>query len=327
MLKVKKDIEKRSLKKVYVWTGDKYLIDLYIDKILSIYAGEQKVLNTSISQGKDIDIKEIIDQSQVIPFLADKRVILVKDSQILTASKKDEGDYLKNNLSRIPDTAVIIFIEEEIDKRNGLYKYLNKEGSICEFGPLSENQLVEWIIKEGRNNSCEITREAALYFIRYVRGDMTNMTNELRKCFSYVGTGNVSIDVINDICHQSIDVIIFKLMEEISKKEVSKALNTYKQLLLTKEPAYKIFAMIIRQITLLLMVKEGLEKKMSVPEIAKVCGVMDFAARELTMQCDSFTLKQLLDLYYKCTEVDRNVKTGAMHIETAIELFIAEIKK
>jgi DNA polymerase-3 subunit delta len=325
MKKIKEIIEKYNssyFSKMYVFTGDKYLIDLYVRHIKKMCTGSQDdVMDTLIYKGK-FDIKEVIQQSQTIPFMASKRIILIKNSGILTASQKDMGNYIKKNIDSIPESSIVIFIEDEIDKRNAFYKHMKNEDVFCEFAP-SEGQLLEWIQGQAKEQKGKISASTALFFLRFVRGDMTHLNNEMAKVFNF--SCEITEETIRSICQESIEVIIFDLMEEIAFKKGQAALKTYRRLLDTKEAPYKIYSLIERQIRFLLITKQALSKSMDNIEIAAILGVREFVVKDLRNQQTYFTLNELLNLYFKCENLERGVKIGQMDIELALELFIAEL--
>lgn len=77
---------------------------------------------------------------ETLPFFSDYRLAVIEDSGFFK-SANGLSDYLKD----MPQTSVIIFIEKEIDKRNKLYKFVNKNGLVVEMGQMGIKDLRNFI--------------------------------------------------------------------------------------------------------------------------------------------------------------------------------------
>ena len=74
-------------------------------------------------------VKEAIDLAETLPFFAERRLIVFENTGFFkTAAGADLADYIKD----MPETTCFIFVEEEIDKRNRLYKAVKAKGYIAE---------------------------------------------------------------------------------------------------------------------------------------------------------------------------------------------------
>ena len=90
-------------------------------------------MNFSRFEGKGTEIPKVIDLAETMPFFADRRVILLEN----TGFFKNKADALADYMGSLPDYLVLIFVEEEVDKRNRMYKAVQKQGKssgICSSG-------------------------------------------------------------------------------------------------------------------------------------------------------------------------------------------------
>ena len=88
-------------------------------------------------------------------------------------------------LPQMPDTTVIVFVEKEVDKRNKLYKYVNKNGVAVEMTTMTERELKAWVAVILKQNGRKMLESTASYFLEQVENSMTNVKNELDKLISY----------------------------------------------------------------------------------------------------------------------------------------------
>ena len=87
---------------------------------------------------------------------ADHRVVLVENSGFFKNKCEELADYIKNSSGLYKDG----LREEEVDKRNRMYKAVKSEGRIVEFAKQDEKTLMRWAagildVKDARS-PCEI---------------------------------------------------------------------------------------------------------------------------------------------------------------------------
>ena len=130
MKTIDNDIKRQELKKVYLLYGEeRYLIRLYRDKLKKALADPDDTMNFSSYEGDDINVREIIDLAETMPFFADRRLILIEGSKLF----KKGGDELGEYMVQLPEATYFVFVEEEVDKRSKLYKAVTKCGNAIEF--------------------------------------------------------------------------------------------------------------------------------------------------------------------------------------------------
>ena len=81
---------------------------------------EDELMNCDVLEGSNASAEAIIQSGQTLPFLAEKRLILVRDSQAFKGGR--EFDPLLSFFEQIPETTVLVFVEEQVDKRSKLFK-------------------------------------------------------------------------------------------------------------------------------------------------------------------------------------------------------------
>lgn len=69
-----------------------------------------------------------MDAAETLPFLNDKRLVIVRNSAFFQkGGRKEEGEKLKAFLSNLPN-GLPLFIEEKVEKNNAAYKAVVKNG-------------------------------------------------------------------------------------------------------------------------------------------------------------------------------------------------------
>ena len=111
MKELKADIKSGRFKRACLLFGDeKYLVSHYERQIKNklLPAGSEG-MNLDLFEGK-IEARKIISAALTVPFLHDRRLILVKRSHLFTAGRKADSELVADFLPEIPEHTVILFI-------------------------------------------------------------------------------------------------------------------------------------------------------------------------------------------------------------------------
>ena len=83
---LQKDLRAKEYRQMYLFFGEEhYLIKFYLDRLVTALGGEIGDMNTNLFEGKDVSVGQIIDQAETLPFLAEKRVIILRDTGLVKA--------------------------------------------------------------------------------------------------------------------------------------------------------------------------------------------------------------------------------------------------
>ena len=158
MQKLARDIKEQDFKNVYLLTGEEdYLRKQYRDRLAGAMADVRDTMNYHYFEGKNTIPEKLIDLAETMPFLAERRVIVVENSGFFKSAQDKLADYLK----QLPETSFFIFVEPQVDKRGKLYKACKDVGYIAEFNIQDEQTLRRWIL--GRlNKEQKLITERAL---------------------------------------------------------------------------------------------------------------------------------------------------------------------
>jgi len=110
-------------------------------------------------------------------------------------------------------------------------------------------------------------------------------------------------------------VLIFKLVEQLDPLNKKLVLETYEKAVLTEAPEF-IFAMLVRQVKLLLQLKLG-----------KTPAGAPWMIGKLKSQASKFTQTQLETAYKKLYQIDKQIKTGAtpMNMDWHLGFWLANL--
>lgn len=321
---LKENIKSHNFMKCYLFYGnEEYLKNYYEKKFKNSILNLNEAMNFDIFESKDISVDSIISSANTLPFMADKRLVLVKNSELFQNARKDETEKMKQYLNDIPESTCIVFIENEVDKRNKLYKAIQNIGHIVEFTAPKENELVTWLQREFKNNNKSIETKVAIYMLRTVGMDMELLTNEAQKLIAYRYNDTIiTKEDIDLICSKSLEAKIFDMLDAMGNKNANKVLEIYNNMIILKEAPIKILIMIIRQFRLLIQTKFLLSKGYSSNNIADRLNLRLFVVNGLINQSKNFSYQSLLEAFEECLDTDVSIKKGEVDAKTGVELLI-----
>lgn len=314
------DIKEKEFKRMYLLFGDEpYLIGNYKKRLREAIAGDD-TMNYNYFEGKNPDVREIISLADTMPFFADRRLILIDGSGFFKSAQDELAAYLPN----MPDTTCMVFCENEVDKRNKLYKKVKDLGYAAELKKQDSDQLMRWAAGILGKDGKKITRQVMEYFLERTGDDMENIRTEIEKLICYtMGRDVITKEDVEAVGTVHVTNRIFEMVTAIVAGNTKKAMDLYEDLLTLKEPPMRILFLIARQFNQLLQVKELLTTGNGKGEIASKLKVPPFAAGKLIAQAKAFSREQILSYVQLCVESEEAVKTGRLSDRLAVELLIA----
>ena len=242
MKRINDDIKQNKFARVYLLYGpESYLRLFYTDKLCKAVLPESDTMNRAFFEGDKTKESDIIDFAETIPFFAEHRLIRVKDSGFFKGSCELLPDYIKN----IPEHAVIVFSEGEVDKRSRLFKAVRSAGYVSEFTAQKEDTLLKWgagLLKQG---GLKISRPDMSYLLSRTGTDMSHIMLEIDKLVNYCsGQTAVTRQDIDAITGTQLENRIFEMIDAMTDGNQAKALSLYGDLLSLKEPPMRILYLI-----------------------------------------------------------------------------------
>lgn len=324
MKQITDDIKQNKFKQVYLLFGEeRYLRRQYREKLQAALCGDGDTMNVHFYEGKDVPVGEIIDLAETLPFLAERRVILLSDSGLF----KSGGEKMAEYLSSAPcETTFFVFSESEVDKRSKLYKAVQSKGYAAEFAAQDENTLKRWIGSTLARDGKKITESTVQLILSKTGTGMDNIQMELEKLACYCMDRDVITDRdVEDICTTRISNRIFDMINAVADKRQREALELYYDLLALKEPPMRILFLIARQCNMLLQTKELKSGGHDNKTIGSKIGVPPFIAQKYVNQAARFKTSTLRNAVQKCVEAEEAVKSGRMNDMMSVEILILSV--
>ncbi len=323
MKSLNEDLKTGKFSQIYLLFGEEnYLKKQYKERFVKALLPEGDTMNYAHYEGKGIDVKEVIDLAETMPFFAERRVLVFENTGFFkSASGAELAEYVKE----IPETTYFLFVEEEVDKRSKMYKAVKAKGRAVELPFQDENTLKRWVAGQVGKENKKITESDVVYFLNKVGTDMENITKELEKVFCYTLDRDVVLrEDIDAVCVTQISNHIFDMVNAVAEKQQKRALELYYDLLALKEPPMRILFLLTRQYRGLYQVKQLAKKGYGRKEIAEKAGLHPFAVGKYMEQAKRFHIKELRAILEDSADIEQRVKTGLLTDQLAVEIFLVK---
>ena len=320
MKNIQADIKSGNFKQAYLLYGDEaYLKQQYKHNLVKALNPDGDTMNFNHYEGKGVDVKQLIDLCETMPFFADRRVILLEDTGFFKNKSEELADYMKE----LPDYLCMVFVESEVDKRNRMYKEVKACGTIAEFARQDEKTLMRWAAGILGKAGKKITQRDMELLLTKTGTDMGNLRMELEKLICYTeGRDVVTAEDIEEICTTQTTNRIFDMVRAVTEKNQKRALDLYYDLLTLKEPPMRILFLLAKQYRQLLQVKQFAEAGLAQQEMASKLGVPSFAVRNIASCARAYTISELEQAIKDFVDAEESVKTGRLEDKLSVELLI-----
>ncbi len=297
-------------KSVYLFYGaDRYSLSQKLKFWQEEFAKKYGENALEIIDGAELDPANFATNLGALPFLSEKRLILVKD--FLENGEDDEQKQLAQAIENTPDFCLLIFRENEIpEKANPIYKKIAKIGHLEEFKSLSPNEITQWISIKAKKENINIGFFTANYLSQQCGPELWTISNELEKLVLFAHGQEITKEMIDDLCIPSLSSSIFKLTDEVAQKNTKASLKTFKILKDSGEELNGIFFMLVRHFRILTQVQELVSKGEKAFEITKKLKQHPFVIQKTSQQAKNFNQQKLTRIYEEMLKIDTGVKTG-----------------
>ena len=326
---LEKALKENQISSLYLLYGkEKYLLETCLKKIKNAFGQCLKGINYIILDNESI--QNLIQELEMPAFGFEKKLIIVKNIGLLKKEakkkstelanlKKAINEYITQNIERIKNSVVLIFIEDEVDKTE-LYNIIDKNGIVCEFAfqkPIEIKKRLKQICNAYKVNIEESTLQ---YFIECCGTDMQTLINEIRKLIEYCGeNGTITNDVIDILSIKQIESVIFDLTDSLGQKKIKEALDVLHNLIYSKEPIQKILITLYNHFKKIYIVKLCLKYNKDVGTSLNLQPNQMFLINKYKNQARFYTEKELKNINRELRDLDYKYKIGLIDLELGLE--------
>ena len=318
-------VQTGKLGEVYLFEGtEEYIkqqgLARLCDKLLP--AGMEEMNLTSLA---DPEADELIAAAETLPFMAEKRVVVVRECSLVTSGKKAEDDrkaeailsYI-DNIS--PTTCLVFYVKGKADARKRLYTLLKKQNVIVDFSPMNDAECADWCQKTMRRMGKQLNPSVAAKLVFTVGHDAALLKQEMEKLASYLAErADVTEEDIDRICTRSAECTVFQMVDAQVAGKTDTAFGLLNDMVRSGEERIGILAMLLRQYRILYHMRCLMDERTPQQAQAALLGIPPFAVQRTQTQARRYDKACLREAYDGLMRFEYELKTGRQPQESCAE--------
>ncbi|MBA7615603.1 putative protein YqeN [subsurface metagenome] len=283
-------------------------------------------LNYKIFYGDKLSINEVINDLKTLPLMSKHKLVVIKEAEKIIKNDETKLANYFNRLSLKNNFSTLIIIYKESSPNKELVTAIKKVGVVSNFSITDKAKLTLWINSKFRQSNKKITPEALFYLQSIVGSDLGRLFNEIEKIDIYTKDQKIieKEDVMITV-GGSEAVNIFKVLDSIGDKDIKNAIDGLVKLNQGNLHHLSIFAMIYRQIKLILQTKLLLASGFSFKEVEKKLKLPYFVIEKITKQSKKYTFKEICKAYELLNIADLELKDSQKEPEIILEELVMNI--
>jgi DNA polymerase-3 subunit delta len=325
----------------YILYGqDDFSLNQAVEKIKAELGDRETVAtNTTSLEGQHLTLNELRNKCGAAPFLSSHRLVIVdgllgrfevKQSRPRSGRGKSgnglgEWEGLASYIEQIPETTVLVLIDEEVKGHNPLLKKLSQLAEVRTFPLLRGKDLKAWIQQRVKEEGGDITPQAVNLLAEFIGGDLWAMNGEIQKLLLYSQERPISEDDVRQMVSHVQEANIFALVDAVAEGRTELAQRILHRLYDDGVAPTYILVMITRQFRLIAQAKD-LGPGLSRLQIQDKLGLKSSYSLDKTLsQAKLYDFEGVKRAYDKLLETDLAIKTGKYSDKLALELLVTEL--
>jgi len=298
---------------------DEYFRGRELSRLRDKYLSEGEIeLNYSVYGPGEMD--GVMDSLGTMPFLAENRVVLVKDAEDLSEDgAKTLISYLKNPM----ETSVLLISAGASMSREKFYRELSGGLEVVRVDKPKPYELKKRVSAFFRNEKVDIAPRAVDLLIELKDDDTTGLKEELEKLAAFSEGARIEPDDVRRLVGRSARETVFTLVDAINARDAGKAFRTLEELYEQKKRPEDIVGYIgwyLRGMQKVVLLKG---RGSGEAAITAETGMKPWQVRKFIDQSRKYTPEKIDNWVRVLYETDRSIKTGRKKPALAIEMLLS----
>jgi len=323
---VKSKKSRQGTESIYVVCGkDEFLVANQCKALLDeLLTPEQRPMCLYQPKADEVAVVDVLDELRTLPFLAERRVVLLKDADKFISANRQAFEKYLDDLS---PTGVLIMTVGAWDKRTKLAKKLPTVGRLINVGAIGRYSLARYVADYARDKHGKGFGGGTAQLLVELAGDEPGrLCSEVDKLAVYVGDKNTitAADVEKLIGHNRM-FNAFNVIDAITAGNAAKAIERLRNMFAAdKQAEYKVvgafayhFRRMFKAKTLL---DKGINKNQAVAQLG-MWGNQD----QFFNQLAKVSLKRIGTVLAELARIDYLVKTGQRDVTIAMEQLVLRL--
>ena len=329
---LEKELKQGKLNSIYLFYGEEsYLLENAVKKVKKLFG--ELILGINYIQINETNIDNLISDIETPAFGFNKKLIIIKNAGLFKKGTKKNPEanserqkkiakYIEENINLINDSAILLFIEEDVSKVE-LQKVIEENGVVCNFERLKPLDIKKRLKVICNLYEVNVSEKELDLLIETSGTNMLGLINEIRKLIEYAGKGGtITKESIEKLATKEFDAIIFDLTDNLGKKDIKEAMRILKELIYNKEPVQKILITLYNHFKKIYLTKLCTERNRDVISVLNLKPNQTFLVSKYKRQAGYFKTNELRKILGELIELDTKYKSGKIDINIGLEAIL-----
>lgn len=311
---------------VYVIASkDKTLLSAECNRLIEkLLPPAERMTGLFTADPKQISVTEVLDELRTLPFLADKRVVVIKDADKFISANRQP---LENYFDKPCSTAVLILAVESWPPNTKLAKKLPECGKLIEVTEPKGRQLQKRLIQyasEAHNK--QLSRDAAQLIIELAGEQLGRLYTEIDKLAIFSeGQKEITIEHIESLIGRNRLFNAFEVIDSCLAGNSQQAVSRLREMFTADSSAeYRVVGAFAYHVRRMFSAKVLLQRGLRTDEVARQMWIRS-NKQAFFEQIQKLTLEQIGSLLELLARIDYKIKTGRTKANIAIEQLVLNL--
>lgn len=312
--------------RIYVIAGkDESLVGAKCQELVDGLLDPQQRMTALLSAGGDeASISDILDELRTLPFLADKRVVVVRGAdEFISKHRPILEKYFENPVP----TGILVMTVSSWDARTRLAKMLSKIGTLVQIEQPKRWELPGVLVQHAaEKHKVKLNRDAAEALVELVGEELAQLYNEIDKLTLFaLGEKTITLQHVESLIghHRIYDA--FEVLDAVTAGDIGRAVKRLRNMFAEdKDAEYSAVGAFAFHVRRMFQAKAMLEKRTSPADIANRLRLWSNKDRFFA-QLQRLSLPQIAALLDELAAIDFATKTGQAQAPVAIEQLVLKL--
>lgn len=319
---LQRDLEKKAPRPVYVLEGEDPLLASEAQQaILDAALPEAgRDFNLSVFSGDDETGRQFLAQARTYPFLADRRVVLVRRFDKLSLRERDEAAF-REYLEEPSPSTVLVLLASKLDRRTNVAKALDKAACVVHVDGLEEARLPDWARRRLGAKGIAATEAACRRLVELVGPGLLEIANEIDKlAVRYAAQPRIDVEHVDATVGEHRKEVVWAINHEFRPDNLSGFWRALGRVLEAEDEPILLLAILARHVNDLLRVQLLVESgKRSSYDLAGAMRRSPWQIEQLMPQSRAFKRAELLLWLANLQRADLQVKSYKLPARNILE--------
>lgn len=315
-----------------VFGEQELLVNKMIDKLAKSELTEIDDFNLVVFDGYKTPLHEVVNDASTLPFMADKKVVVIKNSYFLTGESpkldfEQSFDELERYLENPNEGVSVIFsvISPKLDDKKEIVKKIKEKSKIYALDSVNKKDMPRVVKQMFDKQGVNITSDALSEFLSRCGEDMYLINSEIEKLSCY--KKDIDVNDIKLMVSKRIEDNVFEMIDAIFAKKLDKVFRIYYDLKINNNEPLTLISLVASQVRFLYQVMVLKDKGYSESNIANELSCHPYRAKLALEKVYRLNKMDLTSLLEELSDLDIQIKSGQIDRFVGFELFLLDACK